>query len=1418
MNESDEFVKSMVLPSLVLVAIVFFFFTGQFGLGPGMDADDPVVDDGEPDEVMERAGEPEVDSIQREWEEGEERVQVDPVAKEEAPEEGTRIESGRFDEFVDLFEAHYEENQRRMLHMTIDRPMYRPGQTLNWRSWHLAAGSFTGDDAEGEEVTVELVSPRDDVVDEEELEIQGGMVSGVFDFDDEARGGSWTLRMSHGDEEYERPVLVSHFEPPRFRQELDFSQRAYRPGEQVQAEVEILRDTGEPMRGFEVEGYLQVAGRHVADVSETLDGLGRATITAELPSRIREDNAILALTIEEGGMTETEIYPVSLALEDVKMAFQPEGGELVEGLSSRVYFEATDLSGDPVEVEGVVVDSGGEIVAELESEHRGRGRFEMTPEQGESYEVALSSPEEVEERYSLPEAISEGCVLRLYDDYDGQADAVRAGVWCTEGRLVGIVGAMGDEIFDVATMTAGPDEPAVAYLKPEEKWPRPAGTVRVSVFREDDQFDPVAERVSFRGRRARLNLEVGLERDVYHPGEEVDLEFRVTGPDGEPVMADLAMAVVDDRVHARAHHEVPSILSQLLLKSDDLHFWGDIDEADEYFDLYEAHAAAGLDLLMGVRGWRDGDQRDGFYVDGADEKIEELIVRHRRERVMRRPPAPRPRPEAAGVGGLGLAGAGRGGGGGGEIEMLGDGAAAPQRSGAFGAAEAEPAPAEPAPAEPAPVEDLEAAESEESAGDAGAAQPWWARDDDAAAFAAWEPKLTTGSDGRVTHRFELPEAIGAYRVSVDGIGGGLAGADSDVVRIEVPLSVALRMPEIMSGDDGLMLPLTVRNTTESILDTELEITTEGPVSVADRDATAEISVPPASTATHFVPVMVDDARGEGTLRVQVQGGGFTDGAERTFEIEPKGYDRSALFSGQLPGHDRHNSPLRGMTESGAVGDLVIYPSPAAEALEGIESMSRRPTGCFEQASGSNHPNVLVWKYLEANGQLDASSVEQLERNIDAGYQLLKGYEISDGGFEWFGRPPAQAALSSWGLVQFTAMKEIVDDFDDAILDRTVEFLRSLQADDGSWDSGNSGAWQRISPNNRTPAELLVIFGLARVGETEGFEKQLEDAANVATESEDLYEIALATAALASANYDSGAVDAGMSRLLERQDSDGGWSPQSGRSWTWGYGNSFDVETTGLATLALVEGGGPSAAIGEAVDWLGDRKTARGWWGSTQATVMALEARIAYEREGLDITEGNVALVVDGETVEEIFVESGDLEPVRLSDWGGYLTDGTEEIAVRSELGVEYDIELDWRVEQFDTDDGGPLAVDFRLGDGHDAQMGDEVGIELDVANLDDDRLGMVIARVALPAGVEVGDRELDALVERSAVDSYETTGRDVILYFEDMDANEEHSLRFSATAAVPGRFEVPASVAYPYYRDESHWQWGERSEFRVHRP
>ena len=58
------------------------------------------------------------------------------------------------------------------------------------------------------------------------------------------------------------------------------------------------------------------------------------------------------------------------------------------------------------------------------------------------------------------------------------------------------------------------------------------------------------------------------------------------------------------------------------------------------------------------------------------------------------------------------------------------------------------------------------------------------------------------------------------------------------------------------------------------------------------------------------------------------------------------------------------------------------------------------------------------------------------------------------------------------------------------------------------------------------------------------------------------------------------------------------------------------------------------------------------------------------------------------------------------------------------------------------------------------------------------------------------------LVKAGRIAAYEVLGREVVLYWRELKADQKVDVPLSLVAAVPGTYTGPASRAYLYYTDE----------------
>src|SRR5437867_3045072 len=133
--------------------------------------------------------------------------------------------------------------------------------------------------------------------------------------------------------------------------------------------------------------------------------------------------------------------------------------------------------------------------------------------------------------------------------------------------------------------------------------------------------------------------------------------------------------------------------------------------------------------------------------------------------------------------------------------------------------------------------------------------------------------------------------------------------------------------------------------------------------------------------------------------------------------------------------------------------------------------------CFEQTSSTTYPNVLVLDYMKRTGRLTPEIEIKARKFINAGYQRLLTFEVAGGGFEWFGRDPANICLTAYGILEFTDMAR-VHPVDEAVIERARKWLFAHQNRDGSWDEIHRGwTW-----SGRGSMTAFVAWALAESGD------------------------------------------------------------------------------------------------------------------------------------------------------------------------------------------------------------------------------------------------------------------------------------------------------------------------------------------------
>jgi hypothetical protein len=493
-------------------------------------------------------------------------------------------------------------------YIQTDKPLYQPGETVWFRADVRPAKTLVGGAPHG--VTMQLLSPRGAVVATKRVLAQNGVARNDFALAADADGGEYTIQLiSDTGATDTKKIIVNTYEAPRLMKTLELLRKAYGEGDQVAAAIEIKLTTGEPFANRAITGVVTVDDAEVTRLALKTDGDGKAFARFQLPATIARGDGLLTILVEDGGVTESIQKRIPIVLKTLQLSVFPEGGDLVDGVPSRVYFMAKTPIGKPADIEGRVVDDRGQVVSELASIHDGMGRFELQPAADRRYHVEITKPANIVTKVDIPTVKPDGCVLRTVDQRG--ADTLRVAAICKTRQHLQIEATLRENRLAGGAFDVEAGKPALVELPIASS---AQGAVRVTLFAK---HNPLAERLIYHGSGAGLKVSITPDRKAYSPRDPVKLHVHTTDAQNRPIKASVGLAVVDETVLSFADDKTAKILAHVYLEPELGATAADPIEEPNFYFSDKPEAAAAMDALLATRGYRTFEWRQVLPAEGS---------------------------------------------------------------------------------------------------------------------------------------------------------------------------------------------------------------------------------------------------------------------------------------------------------------------------------------------------------------------------------------------------------------------------------------------------------------------------------------------------------------------------------------------------------------------------------------------------------------------------------------------------------------------------------------------------------------------------------------------------------------------------------------------------------------------------------
>ncbi|MGE4619417.1 MAG: MG2 domain-containing protein, partial [Planctomycetota bacterium] len=438
-----------------------------------------------------------------------------------------------------------------------DRATYRPGETVHWRavvrdvidgSWHNPAG------LEGQ---ITLIAPSGILVSNKvETFSDAGTLNGSYSLPQEAPIGEWSIRVnSPKGITHQQTFIVEEFSPLAVNLNIEPKRLVYTRGELFEATVSAFTWYGEPLAGSPVQ-IIFPDGR---EEQFLLDDSGKTNISFDTREQL------LAWISFRAYMPEQKIeQTIEVVLSETTWKLSVEipraSGEYLVGESLPIMVKARDVAGEAVERD---------IKLRLVQRTRNNGRwFENTLTERE---LVTNENGQVETRIPLDSAGNAAIVAEGTDRFGNRVssrvpliisgddenrgliwliektrldvgDSVKLELQNTRKKSSALLTIVGHKILEyrVVELTAGKNTIDI------DVDPQMSPGISIELAMMENQKLHLAN-TSFRVRKNLLLEVIAPEKPVI-PGAELTLEVLTKNLQGEPISAEIALAVVDEAV------------------------------------------------------------------------------------------------------------------------------------------------------------------------------------------------------------------------------------------------------------------------------------------------------------------------------------------------------------------------------------------------------------------------------------------------------------------------------------------------------------------------------------------------------------------------------------------------------------------------------------------------------------------------------------------------------------------------------------------------------------------------------------------------------------------------------------------------------------------------------------------------------
>jgi hypothetical protein len=275
---------------------------------------------------------------------------------------------------------------------------------------------------------------------------------------------------------------------------------------------------------------------------------------------------------------------------DYDLQFFPEGGDLIEGMPSKVGFKALGTDGKSIALNGIIISDKNDTVARFQTLKFGMGQFSFTPSAGRTYKAIATSAQREIIIKALPVVKKEGYFIAVSANNDQLS--INAGTNLPDDKLYLFVhNDQNIVLSEILNLTAGK---ASVNLKKDKL---SDGISYFTLFNKTGK--PVSERLYFKKPEKKLDINTTTDLTKYATRKKVSVA--ITAKNNFPQQQGTDLSISVRRLDSLNGQDQADIVSYMWLSAN---LKGNIESPNYYFNSTDPQLGEAIENLMLTQGWR----------------------------------------------------------------------------------------------------------------------------------------------------------------------------------------------------------------------------------------------------------------------------------------------------------------------------------------------------------------------------------------------------------------------------------------------------------------------------------------------------------------------------------------------------------------------------------------------------------------------------------------------------------------------------------------------------------------------------------------------------------------------------------------------------------------------------------------------